>query len=484
MKIYWNRNIRKIWTRTAAFCGIGMLVLGILAQPVQAKRKKSAQYWPSGPEIVSSAGIIMDAETGTILYEKNIHDVHYPASITKILTTLLAIENSKMDEIVTFSKDSVYKTEGSGIARDVGEQMTMEQCLYGIMLSSANECAYAVGEHVGGDIGSFVQMMNDRAAKLGCQNTHFNNSNGLPDEQHYTSAYDMALIAREAYQNETFRIICSAKTYTIPFTNKHTDEETYLQNHHQMLYPYRTRKYLYDYCLGGKTGYTVAAGNTLVTYAEKDGMTLICVVMNAPSGHYEDTRALFDFCFDNFKVMNVRENETSYTQQDAERKGVLGSYEPFVALDASSHVILPITAEFTDADSEIVYDKKDENILGSIRYTYADRLVGTADITASHASADTFEFREEEDTEPAADAASDQENTETKKAGVFRIDIKLAAVVLAGLLLLAVLIFLGWKFIDNFYNIKRKLHLGEREKSPYKTIKQNRMYRKRRRKWF
>ena len=326
--------------------------------------------------------------------------------------------------------------------------------------------------------------MNDRAAKLGCQNTHFNNSNGLPDEQHYTSAYDMALIAREAYQNETFRIICSAKTYTIPFTNKHTDEETYLQNHHQMLYPYRTRKYLYDYCLGGKTGYTVAAGNTLVTYAEKDGMTLICVVMNAPSGHYEDTRALFDFCFDNFKVMNVRENETSYTQQDAERKGVLGSYEPFVALDASSHVILPITAEFTDADSEIVYDKKDENILGSIRYTYADRLVGTADITASHASADTFEFREEEDTEPAADAASDQENTETKKAGVFRIDIKLAAVVLAGLLLLAVLIFLGWKFIDNFYNIKRKLHLGEREKSPYKTIKQNRMYRKRRRKWF
>ena len=230
-------------------------------------------YWPAGPEIVSASGIVMEADTGTILYEKNINDVHYPASITKILTTLLAIENSSMDEVVTFSYDAVHKTEGSGIARDVDEQMTMEQCLYAIMLASANECAYAVAEHVGGDIGTFVQMMNDRAAQIGCQNTHFNNCNGLPDEQHYTSAYDMALIAREAYKNEAFRIICGTKTYTIPFTNKHTDAETYLQNHHQMLYPLKTRKYLYDYCTGGKTGYTTVANNTLVTYAEKDGST-------------------------------------------------------------------------------------------------------------------------------------------------------------------------------------------------------------------
>ena len=233
------------------------------------------QYWPQGPEVQSSAAIVMELSTGLILYEKNIHDVHYPASITKILTTLLAVENSTMDEVVTFSKDSVFNTEGSGIARDVGEEMTMEQCLYAVMLASANECAYAVAEHVAGDIQSFVDMMNERCAALGCKNTHFNNCNGLPDEQHYTSVYDMALIAREAYSNETFRIICGTKTYTIPFTNKHEDEETFLQNHHQMLYPYRTREHLYDYCLGGKTGYTLAANSTLVTYAEKDGMTLV-----------------------------------------------------------------------------------------------------------------------------------------------------------------------------------------------------------------
>ena len=342
----------------ALFCAAALFITAG-ADAVWAKKKNKTEYWPQGPEIVSSSGIIMEAETGTILYEKNSRDVHYPASITKILTALLAIENSQMDEIVTFSYDSVHKTGGSGIARDVDEQMTMEQCLYGVMLASSNECAYAVAEHVAGDIDSFIQMMNERAAKIGCQNTHFNNCNGLPDEQHYTSAYDMALIAREAYQNETFRIICGTKTYTIPFTNKHTDEETYLQNHHQMLYPYRTRKYLYDYCLGGKTGYTTAANNTLVTYAEKNGMTLICVVLDAPAGgHYEDTRGLFDFCFDNFKEMNISENETSFTGQKQEKEGILNDYEPFVMLNPSSNIILPIAAEFTDAVPEIVYNEE------------------------------------------------------------------------------------------------------------------------------
>ena len=246
----------KIQNRLLILICIFVMVLSCIPQVSFAKASKKNQYWPDGPQIQSSAGIVMEAETGTVLYEKNSNDPHYPASITKILTTLLALENSKMDEVVTFSRDSVYKTEGSGIARDVGEEMTMEQCLYGVMLASANECAYAVAEHVAGDIGTFIQMMNDRAAALGCQNTHFNNCNGLPDEQHYVSAYDMALIAREAFKNEAFRIICGTKSYTIPVTNKHTDEETPLHNHHQMLYPLRTRQYLYEYCLGGKTGYT------------------------------------------------------------------------------------------------------------------------------------------------------------------------------------------------------------------------------------
>lgn len=219
--------------------------------------------------------------------------------------------------MVTFSDDAINNTEGSGIARDYGEQMTLEQCLYGVMLESANECAYAVAEHVGGTVENFVDMMNAKAKELGCTNTHFANPHGLQDENHYTTAHDMALIAQAAYQNETFRIIIGTKMYTIPPTNKHA-EETVLRNHHDMLCTYHNanRKYLYPYCVGGKTGYTATANSTLVTYAEKDGMTLICVVMNTQSpNQFIDTVNLFDYAFDNFQVLNVAENDTDYSAE-------------------------------------------------------------------------------------------------------------------------------------------------------------------------
>lgn len=459
--------------RIALACAaVFLLVMG--SGTVFAQNTASAQYWPAGPEIASAAGIVIEAETGTILYEKNMHGKYYPASITKILTALLAIENCDLNEIVTFSHDSVYKTEGSGIARDVGEEMTMEQCLYAVMLASSNESAYAVAEHVAGSMDAFIRMMNERAAAIGCVDSNFNNCHGLPDENHYTSAYDMALIAREAYKNDIFRIICGTKTYTIPFTNKHKDEETYLQNHHQMLYPLKTRKYLYEDCLGGKTGYTSVAGYTLVTYAERNGMTLICVVLNAPPGgsNYDDTRALFDFCFDNFKKVNVLENETDYVQP--ERKGAFGSYEPFVALDASASIVLPVAVEFADADSKIRFREEEGDVLGSICYTYADRSVGEADIVATNAAVNAFSFQENE-------AAEDQK--EPKKEAV-RIDIRLILAVLAGMLGIAGLGFLIYKFVDNFYQIKRRLGIGMRERTPYKTIKDNRRWRKRRSRWF
>ncbi|MCM1257131.1 MAG: D-alanyl-D-alanine carboxypeptidase [Roseburia sp.] len=441
------------------------------------------QYWPQGPEVQSSSAIVMELSTGLILYEKNINDVHYPASITKILTTLLVLENSTMDEVVTFSKDSVYNTEGSSIARDVGEEMTIEQCLYAVMLASANECAYAVAEHVAGDINSFVDMMNDRCVKLGCKNTHFNNCNGLPDEQHYTSVYDMALIAREAYANEAFRIICGTKTYTIPFTNKHKDEETFLQNHHQMLYPYRTREHLYDYCLGGKTGYTTVANSTLVTYAEKDGMALVCVVMDAPgSGHYEDTRALLDFCFDNFKKMNVSENEDTYEVKDENKSGSFNNSQPFVSLDEQGSIILPVTAEFKDANSEIIYDNADNDVLGSIQYTYSGRIVGQADIVATNAQIDQFQFH---DLDSEIEGEEEVEETESivpkNEKKVFQISPRLIISVLAGIGIILLLILIIYKIADNFYRIKRKFSMYHKIKTPYKEIKKNKIFRRRKR---
>ena len=343
---------------------------------------KAADYWPDAPETLSPSVILMEESTGTILYEKNSDEAHYPASITKIMTTLLALENGNLSDMVTFSDDAINNTEGSGIARDYGEQMTLEQCLYGVMLESANECAYAVAEHVGGTVENFVDMMNAKAKELGCTNTHFANPHGLQDENHYTTAHDMALIAQAAYQNETFRIIIGTKMYTIPPTNKHA-EETVLRNHHDMLCTYHNanRKYLYPYCVGGKTGYTATANSTLVTYAEKDGMTLICVVMDTQSpNQFIDTVNLFDYAFDNFQVLNVAENDTNYSAETTVDNGNLNNIEPFVELDKDAVIVLPKTAEFSDTSSSVEYNDSDPEIAGSITYTYAGRNVGKADI--------------------------------------------------------------------------------------------------------
>ncbi len=343
--------------------------------PVYAK-----DYWPSGIEVMSNSAIVMEADTGTVLFEKNADEVHYPASITKLLTGLIAVENSEPDEIVTFSQEAVAQSYGgtSSIARDLGEKMTMEQCLYGMMLESANECAYAIGEHVGGDMDSFIKMMNTRARELGCTNTHFTNPNGLPDDDHYTTARDMALIGRAVINNKDIAQIVGTKTYTIPPTNKHEDE-TFLNNHHAMLNFYHTSRYLYDGCLGGKTGYTVAANNTLVTFAKRNGMTLVCVVMQADRPyHYVDTVNLFDYCFDNFTTVDISENDGVFTNQKTASIGTLAKNMDMSAVRAEGTVVLPKTAAISDTEYEIMpADTEDNTIIAQLNYTYGDRDVGT-----------------------------------------------------------------------------------------------------------
>lgn len=360
-------------------CIILLVFLLIPSIPVHAKKSKN--YWPKlSEEITAGAAILMDVDTGTILYKKNINTPYYPASITKILTTLIAVENSRMDEKVTFSRDSVYKTEGSGIWRDVGEVMTMEQCLYAVMLESANECAYAVAEHISGSMSKFVKLMNEKAKSIGCKSSRFMNPHGLPDEKHYVTAKDMALIAKAAYENETFRSICGTKRYTIPPTNKHS-ESTYMVNHHKMLYPKDTDAYLYDYCIGGKTGYTNAAGNTLVTYAQKDGMTLLAVILNGSSPQYwNETRALFDFGFENFNLCNVSEYFEADESYEEEKYDTLNTNDPYAQIDPQARIILPKTVNFNKAVMKIHYDNLPDGVLAQLKYTYGKRSIGTADI--------------------------------------------------------------------------------------------------------
>lgn len=432
---------------------------------------KAADYWPDAPETLSPGVILMEESTGTILYEKNSDEAHYPASITKIMTTLLALENGNLSDMVTFSDDAINNTEGSGIARDYGEQMTLEQCLYGVMLESANECAYAVAEHVGGTVENFVDMMNAKAKELGCTNTHFANPHGLQDENHYTTAHDMALIAQAAYQNETFRIIIGTKMYTIPPTNKHA-EETVLRNHHDMLCTYHNanRKYLYPYCVGGKTGYTATANSTLVTYAEKDGMTLICVVMNTQSpNQFIDTVNLFDYAFDNFQVLNVAENDTDYSAETTVDNGNLNNIAPFVELDKDAVIVLPKTAEFSDTSSSVEYNDSDSEIAGSITYTYAGRNVGKADIKTTGVVVEGYAF--------------DNESTEEEEQeAVSTVQVKPIVVVLliVAVILLGVLLFFLKRFYDNYYIIKHNRAVRRDRKDQKRRIRKKR---RRRRRW-
>lgn len=432
---------------------------------------KAADYWPDAPETLSPSVILMEESTGTILYEKNSDEAHYPASITKIMTTLLALENGNLSDMVTFSDDAINNTEGSGIARDYGEQMTLEQCLYGVMLESANECAYAVAEHVGGTVENFVDMMNAKAKELGCTNTHFANPHGLQDENHYTTAHDMALIAQAAYQNETFRIIIGTKMYTIPPTNKHA-EETVLRNHHDMLCTYHNanRKYLYPYCVGGKTGYTATANSTLVTYAEKDGMTLICVVMNTQSpNQFIDTVNLFDYAFDNFQVLNVAENDTNYSTETTVDNGNLDNIAPFVELDKDAVIVLPKTAEFSDTSSSVEYNDSDPEIAGSITYTYAGRNVGKADIKTTGVVVEGYAF--------------DNESTEEEEQeAVSTVQVKPIVVVLliVAVILLGVLLFFLKRFYDNYYIIKHNRAVRRDRKDQKRRIRKKR---RRRRRW-
>lgn len=400
------------------------------------------ESWPVGPEIMAESAIVIEAETGTVLYEKNSHEQMYPASITKILTALLAIENSSFDEEVTFSYDSVFKTEGSGIGRDKDEVMTMEQCLYALMLNSANECAYAIAEHTGVTYENFVQMMNDRAKKLGCKNTHFNNPHGLTDEQHYTSSYDMALIGREAIRNDTFRKITSTTKYTIPPTNKHPNENTYLNNHHKMLLP--ESDYYYEYCIGGKTGYTEAAGNTLITFAERDGMTLICVVMKEKKpDHYIDTKELLDYCFSNFRLWNIAENETKYTGA-ALPESDLFSQSSFVDMEQNSNIVLPKSVDFAEATSEILYHNVDEEVVGTLQYSYGNRVIGQADIKITGQEVKEYPFN-----------AKDTVSTDEKK--IIKIDIRKVTWVAIGLIIIASLGVILIKFKNNSSLIRYKL---------------------------
>lgn len=437
--------------------------------------------WPIGPEISAESAILMDANTGIILYAKNIHEKLYPASTTKLLTCLLAMENGNLDDMVTFSHDAVFTVprDGSNMGMDVDEAITLEQCLYGIMVGSANEVANAAAEYVAGTIDDFVVMMNERAAELGCTDSHFVNTNGLFDEEHYTSAYDLALISCEFFQNEMLCKISNTARYHFEPTATQPDD-FYLNNKHQLI----NNEIPYEGIVGGKTGYTNEARQTLVTCAERNGMKLICVVFKEESPtQFTDTIELFDYGFQNFQILNISENEEKYNIDNVNffqsDNDIFGNSKPILSVDTDSYVIVPNMADFSNLDSTIDYTSSGENHVARIDYTYNGTYVGCAYVNLAMDTVAAYQFEsgssetEKISTSTAAnDENSDyQENTVEKKA-IF-INIKK---VLIGILIFAVVvicIFIIRAFIINNHYARRRKNRIKRKKHRREHIRSN-----------
>lgn len=267
------------------------------------------QGWPQASDISSTAAIVMETSTNTVLYSKNADQALYPASAVKVMTCLMALENSSLDDQVTMTATGVSGVTdgGANISAQLDEVFTMEQCLYAIMVASANDIALQVAEHISGSVEDFVAAMNTRAQELGCTNTVFTNPTGLPDENQHTTAHDMALIMEAAMANDTFRTIAQTTSYTIPATNVSGGDRV-LTNNFTMINS--SSDSYYEPCIGGKEGYTEASGSTLVCEASKNNMKLVCVVLNGASGVTDDEAiALLNYGFDNFTLLTLPDDD-------------------------------------------------------------------------------------------------------------------------------------------------------------------------------
>ena len=267
----------------------GLLALVVLLFSTAAAGSAEAA---NAPEIASEGAVLYNATSGKFLYEKNANHQYYPASITKFMTALLVLENASQDDTVVFSSAATENLESGAVNLELtkGDHVKVRDCLYGLMLKSANEVANGLAEHVSGSVPSFAKKMNRRAQELGCTNTNFVNPSGLNNAKHLSTPHDMALIAKACFDRADFRAIDRTVSYHFPATQKRPNGTDIVMGH-------RGNADYYPGILGGKTGYTSAAGNTLVTCAERNGVRLIVVVMKSHKTQYSDTRALLDYGF-------------------------------------------------------------------------------------------------------------------------------------------------------------------------------------------
>lgn len=326
------------------------------------------------PEIVGQAGLVMDVLTGKVLYEKNAHSPFEPASTTKIMTAILALEKGNLSDIVVTSEEPP-RVDGSRIYLEEGEKLTLEQMLYGMMLNSGNDAAVAIAEHIGGDIESFVKMMNAKAREIGAYHTTFVNPSGLPDEGHLTTAYDLALISRYALLNlPEFRKIVSTKTLEIPWQAEEWDRQ--LINLNKLLWNYEGAD-------GVKTGYTSTAGRTLVASATRDGWQLISVVLKSDANIWSDSMALLDYGFENFEIKNLVGKNSDVAEEDVK----YGDPVKLVTKDGLTSVVkkndLPISKKLV-INQDIKAPVSKGEVLGQLIFYQGEEQLGSVNLIAAN----------------------------------------------------------------------------------------------------
>lgn len=321
--------------------------------------------------ISAKSATLYEPSTQTFLYEKNA-DVRLPmASTTKIMTALVAIENSNLDDLVEIN-DAAIGIEGSSAYLKRGDVLTMEELLYALLLQSANDAAVAIAYHIGGDISTFSEIMNDRAISLGAKDTHFENPHGLDDEDHFTTAHDLAIIAAEALKNETIKQITS--TYKKHFSSD-TRERNYI-NHNKLLNRYSN-------CIGVKTGFTKKSGRCLVSAAERDGLTFIAVTLDAPND-WNDHERLLDLGFDTLEQIMLAEK-----QEYCYKLPVLGGSKSSITVRNESEAKFVAKKGQSDISSHIKLSKfavapiNEGDILGEVVFTDNGEVVGSVKLTAA-----------------------------------------------------------------------------------------------------
>ncbi|MCR5824510.1 MAG: D-alanyl-D-alanine carboxypeptidase [Lachnospiraceae bacterium] len=348
---------------------------------------KAAPSWPQAPEISAKAAILMEASTGSILYEKEAQKTMFPASTTKLMTVLLALERCPLTDTVVMTHEAVYSLErgATNVSMIEKEQITMEDALYCILLASANEVAYAVGQHVaGGDIDDFVDMMNEKSKELGCVNSHYSNPHGLHQDGHYSCAYDLALVMKECLRYPSFTRISNNNYYKPPATNLRAERYPLAQTHEIL-----RRNITYNGVFAGKTGHTDEAGYCLVTAAERDGMTLICVIMgeDVSKDAYTNTMSLFDYGFGNFEkvvLSSKDEVKNAFPVLFDDREAFVHKVKTNLSISDTT-LVLPKGAKTSDITNrstltQLLEMQEGQNVLGEAVFSYAGREVGRADV--------------------------------------------------------------------------------------------------------